>query len=397
MSNTIVKEPQTPVSLSDCLAVGEVLRLIPRELVDKALTEQDRSNRRHRQLPDHLVVYFVILMAMFMDHSYLHILEKLGHTLSWLQGAVDELEAVTVSAVVQARQRIGLAPLKSLFKLFALPLASEATPGAFFHGLRLVVIDGSTFTVEDSVSNAKTFGRSANQQGSSGTPKVHCVALLEYATRVFIDVIFGPYQGSSEKSLSLQLLGRLQPGMLCLGDRLYPSYESCKLVIGSGAHFAWRVKKDFKLKPLKTFADGSYEARMYLYINRKRQKEFVTVRVVEYTVSGHSEKVRIITDILDPKMAPARELAQLYPARWSQETVYGEIKLVLRCRQIVLRSKSPEMVEQELYGLFLAHYVVRYFMFLAASQKGIPPDTLSFKHSLFVIKENLPKLGDFSP
>jgi len=363
-----------------------------------ALTSTNREKRRERLFHDHMVVYFVILMGMFLDLPYRFVMEKFAGALSWLQFSADRLASLTESAIVQARQRVGSTPLRSLFHLFARPLATEVTLGASFHGLRLVIIDGTTFIVSDSEENAKQFGRPSNQSGPTGMPQIRCVGLIEYATRVFIDLVFGPYEGSSETSLALSLLSRLQPGMLCMGDRLYPSHEFCKIVVATGAHFCFRVKKDIKLVPTRVLDDGSYEARMYLYIKRKKQKkEYVTVRVVKYNAAGHSEEIRLITSLLDDKMVPATELAQLYPVRWTEETTYNELKSVLRCRDLVLRSQSPELVEQELYGVFLAHYLVRCFMFSAASQGGVPPDALSFNRAIYLVRENLPKLGDFSP
>jgi Insertion element 4 transposase N-terminal/Transposase DDE domain len=385
-------------SLGDCFAAAELFRLIPREVVDRALASTNREKRRERLFHDHMVVYFVILMGMFLDLPYLFVMEKFANTLSWLQLGAEKLATLSEPAIVQARQRIGASPLRALFKLFACSLSTEETPGAFFHGLRLVVIDGTTFIVSDSKENAKQFGRPANQSGPAGMPQIRCVALIEYATRVFIDLVFGPYEGSSEQSLAPALLSKLQPGMLCMGDRLYPSYEFCKMVVDTGAHFCFRVKKDFKLSPTRVLNDGSYEARLYLHINRKKQRNvYVTVRVVKYNVAGHSEEIRLITSLLDHNMVPAIELAKLYPVRWTEETTYDELKSVLRCRDLVLRSRSPEMVEQELYGVFLAHYLVRCFMFSAASQGGIPPDALSFNRAIYLVRENLPKLGDFSP
>jgi hypothetical protein len=259
-----------------------------------------------------------------------------------------------------------------------------------------MIIDGTTFIVSDTEENAAIFGRPKNQSGPTGMPQVRCVALIEYATRMFVDLVFGPYEGSSEQSLAPKILSKLQTGMLCMGDRLYPSYEFCKTVLDTGAHFVFRAKKDFKLTPIRLFADGSYEARLYLYTKGKKQtKVYLTVRVIRYTVAGHADEIRLITSL--DETVPAIDLARIYPARWTEETTYNELKSVLRCRNLVLRSKSPEMVEQEMYGVFLAHYLVRYFMFSAATQSGIPPDELSFRRAIHLVRENLPQVGAFPP
>jgi hypothetical protein len=389
------KAAEATLAIGDCFTIKHVFEAIPRQSIDRALAGTDRSKRRDKRFPDYLVIYFVILMGLFNDLSYLHIFEKLRETLRWLCGDWNELTSLTNSAITQGRQRVGTRPLKLLFKLVARPMATAATPSAFFHGLHLVLIDGTNFSTEDTPANAEAFGRTANQHGASGFPQVRCVALIEWATRAVIDLVFGPYNGASEQSLSKTILMNLKPGMLCLADRLYPCFENCQMVIG--ADFVWRVKKDVKLKSYRRFKDGSYLAKLYGAGGKRAKAPSLTVRVIEYMVSGIGERLRLITSILEPKQAPAEELAKLYPKRWSQETFNSEIKNTLKSTRVVLRSKSPEAVEQELYGLFLAHYVIRSFMFTAAEYANIPPDILSFKHSVFVIKEQLPKVGAFSP
>jgi len=390
---------KSSLSVGDYFAISQVFQVISRDNIEAALCASDRSNRRDGNFPDYLVVYYVIFMALFMELSYAHVLKKIGEVLEKLDGFDRKVATVSASAITQARQRIGKAPLKALFDLVAKPLASDETPGAFFHSLRLASVDGTIFDAEDSEKNSKEFGSQINDKGAGAYPQVRCVALIENASRATIDVEYGPYVGSSEQSLTKLILARLKPGTLVLGDRLQPGYENCSLVVKAGAHFAFRAKKDFKLTPEDGFEDGSYLAKLYSYDKktRKRLKDSLLVRVVEYKVKGSNEKYRLITSILEPEKAPAGELAKLYPKRWTQETINNEIKTDLRKPRIVLRSKSPDTVIQELYALFLAHYVVRFFMFQAARHAQIPPESLSFKHSVFVLKDNLPKIGSFSP
>lgn len=385
--------------IGDCFTVSQLFKAIPYEIVDKALLNVDRSKRRLGSFPDHLVVYFVVLMGLFMEHSYEHTMMKLGEALSWLSDYCAELKEVSGEAIVQARQRITFQSLMSLFELIARPLATLTTPGAFCFGLRLVTIDGVIFDTEDTPANVVGFGRPKNQKGDGAYPQVRCVAIIEQATRAVIDLAFGSITGTSEHALARQLLVRLKAGTLCLADRLYPCFEFCQIVMNTGAHFVWRVKSDIKLEPYQFFDDKSYLAKLYAYTEsgRRIKDQFLIVRVVEYLLKGSSEKYRLITSIIDPKQAPADELARLYPKRWTQETFNAEIKKTLRKPRIVLRSKKPEQVIQELYGLFIAHFVVRSFMFEAASAANIPPDVLSFTHAVFVLKRNLPKIGSFSP
>ena len=377
------------VHLSDTVLAAQCFKSIPYETVDQALSTVDRTRRQLRKFSDHLVVYFCILMAFFMESSYLHVFERLKQTFDWLCGF--PIPDISDEAIVQARQRVTSAPMKALFQLVAKPLATHDTPGAFFHNLRLTVIDGSTFDVADSPANAE-LGKVTNQSGKSAFPLVRAVALIEWATRAVIDLACGPYVGSSELSLARIIIERMPSGLLCLGDRNFPGTDLCRLVTERGSHFVWRVKRVFKLKPIKRLADGSFLA----YLTDSVDNPLV-VRVIEYKLRGGKETYRIVTSILESTDGGAEELARLYHCRWGVETFIGEIKTDLRAPQILLRSKHPDTVYQELYGMFLAHYVVRAFMFEAAQKAGIPSDHLSFKHAVHVIRTHLPKAGSFSP
>jgi len=384
--------------ITECLTASQVFKAISLDVIDQALSTSDRRTRKLGAFPDHFAVYFVILMGLFMELSYDHTFIMLKEALNWLSDGTAQLREVSDSAITQARQRITYLPLESLFQLIAKPLATNSTPGAFCFGLRLVIIDGTIFDVEDTPENAVGFGRPASKLGDGAYPQVRCVAVIEQATRAVLDVIFGSI-ATSEYYLAEILLRKLSPGMLCLADRLYPSYNLCKLVMDTGAHFLWRVKKDAGLKPIQVFDDGSYLARMYAH-NESRGRikdEWIIVRVVRYTIPGSPEVYRLITSLLKPEQASAEQLARLYPKRWTEETFNAEIKTTLRKPRIVLRSRKPDQVIQELFGLFIAHYVVRSMMAEAASTSGIPPDSLSFGHSVFVLKTHLLKSGDFSP
>jgi hypothetical protein len=399
LSDPVESNESHTATISECLTVGNIFRTIPYDIVDQALRSTDRSKRRLGSFPDHFVIYYVVLMCLFMNLAYAHAMQKLRDALEAMSNGLYNLEKVSDEAIAQARNRVTHRPLEVLFNLVCRPIAGTGTPGAFFKNLLLVVIDGAVFDVEDTVANEIGFGRPKNQAGDGAYPQVRCVALIEQASRAVIDLLFGPITTTSEQSLGQQLLARIKPGMLCLADRLYPTYENCKTVIDAKAYFLWRIKKDVRLEPIEFLLDKSYIARLYAYSeSRHRIKEkFIEVRVIEYELKGSSEKYRLITNILDHSQAPAEQLAKLYPYRWTEETFYEEIKTTLRKPRIVLRSKSPALVIQELYGLFLAHFSIRVFMLDAANKAGIPPDVLSFSHSKFVVTDHLQQIGDFSP
>jgi IS4 transposase len=156
----------------------------------------------------------------------------------------------------------------------------------------------------------------------------------------------------------------------------------------------WRVKKNVRLIPEGRLADGSYLARVYpSEKDRRNGRNAVVVRVIEYTLRGVPEAeglYRLVTTILDSEKASAKELAALYHERWEIENALDELKTHLRGSKIVLRSKTPELVRQEFYGLMMAHYAIRGLMHEAAIKADVDPDQLSFVHSVRVIRRKLP-------
>jgi hypothetical protein len=200
-------------------------------------------------------------------------------------------------------------------------------------------------------------------------------------------------------------LQNLKPGMLCLADRGFSGYPLWQAASQTGAQLLWRIIKNRKLPVLERFRDGSYLSQISpapatLKKMRDPTAPAMTVRVIDYHLPGVSDAepvYRLITTLLDVERYPADELAALYHERWGIETAFAEIKTTLKGADIVLRSKTPELVRQEFWGLLLAHHVVRKLMLEAALSRQRTPDTLSFKHSLSLIRRKLPDSGAVPP
>ena len=261
-------------------------------------------------------------------------------------------------------------------------------------------LDGSTLDVADTAENEQAFGRPGASRGSSAYPKIRFVGLLESGTHVLWAARMDQYK-TDEITLAGAVVPALRKGMLCLADRFFPAYNLWRKAAQTGADLLWRVRKNARLEVDKRLADGSYLSRLYgSTSDRRNGRKAVVVRVIEYRlkdVPGAEPIYRLITTILDPKLAPARELAALYHQRWEIETALDELKTHLRGAQIVLRSKTPELVQQEFYGLLMAHFAIRGLMHEAAFQADEDPDRLSFVHAVHVVQRRMPRFIAIPP
>ena len=195
------------------------------------------------------------------------------------------------------------------------------------------------------------------------------------------------------------MITRLPADALCLADRNFFSYVLWNTALATGAALLWRVPNNLILPKLRRFSDGSYLSTIYPSSKaRAKNKNGVLVRLIEYRLEpGGTEVYRLLCSILDPRKAPGVELANLYPKRWTIETVLGEIKTRLRGARVVLRSKVPDLVRQDFYGLLLAHFGVRALMHEAALEQNVGPADLSFIHAVRTIARYLPLYVSFFP
>lgn len=391
MARTIAELPKGS-RITDYISLGVVARTFPVATVKSVLEATGRSSRRQRELPAHVVVYYVIALALYMQSSYREVLRCLLEGIQWLLNPTVRIKVTGKSGISQARTRLGVDPVKQLHDQIVCPIATEATKGAWFRGWRVVSLDGSTLDVADEDANDAAFGRPVAQRGKSAFPQIRFVSLVESGTHVLFGTRMAGY-GTSEMALAKDVLPCLGQGMLCLADRYFFSFELWQQTQATGAELLWRIKKNVQLPCEQRLADGSYLSRIYPSgQDRKRQRHGVVVRVIEYRlegVDGAEPMYRLITTILDPEKAPAPDLAALYHERWEIETALDELKTHLRGARIVLRSKRPDLVRQEFYGLMMAHFAIRGLMHEAALKADEDPDRLSFIHAVRVIRRKI--------
>jgi len=355
----------------------------PLSIVLDVLQATGRHSRRQRRLPAHHVVYFVIAASLFRDKGLPDVWQHL-HRL----GPEPEPDP---SAFTHARKRLGIRPLRTLFRRLA--CAAPALPGALHKGWRLLALDGSVWEAPDTPGNRDFFGSARNQHGAAAFAQVRVAALCEVRTHAIIDFEYGRYD-DSEQALSGPLLGRVPPGSLVLMDRGLSYFEQVQAVARRRGEVLARVKRARALPVEQELPDGSYRSHIYPSFNdSRRQQNGLAVRVIRYAHDdparpGCGEQAVLITTVLDWQRLSAKEAVLLYPWRWEEEGVLKEVKAGMQQgKQPLLRSKTPALVQQELYGLLLGHYLTRQAMAQAAQLGAAEPSRLSFKGSLEALKD----------
>jgi Insertion element 4 transposase N-terminal len=396
--------------LTDWISLGVLASSVPRDAVDEAVVAAGRAAKRSDgKLPPHVMVYFAMALALFAEEDYEEVAARLTETLaSW--GCWDESWSVPTSGgITQARKRLGPEPLELLFDRVAVPVAGELTRGAFLRGWRLMAIDGFELDVPDTAANAAAFGYSAGAREHPAFPKVRVVTVGECGSHAKVAAQMGPVggKGSCEQALARRMFGRLEEDWLLIADRGFYNWPDWQAAAATGAALLWRVKNDLRLPVLELLPDGSYlsvVARPTLH-NKARARliaaaragerldpaQAMRVRVIEYEIpdrdgDGSGELIALITTITGPAAASAQELAEAYCQRWEEETGNDQLKTCLRGRGSVLRSKSPDMVRQEIYGYLLTHYAISGLICQAATEADIDPDRVKFLRTVRIIR-----------
>ncbi len=398
--------------LSDWISLGVLASWVPRDAVDEAVRVTGKGARRKGgKLPPHVMVYFAMALALLAEEDYEEVWVRLSETLAdW--GCWDDSQAsVTTGGITQARQRLGHEPVKETFTQVAVPVATEDTPGAFLGAWRKMSMDGLEWDVPDTEANAAAFGYpgSGKDSGPAAFPKARAVTISECASHAPVLAAIGPCtsKGSGEQSLARELYPRLEEDWLLMADRNFYNWQDWCAASDTGAALLWRVKSDLILDPLEFFPDGSYRS---VVVNPKvkgvaRQKivdaaragedldpqKARSVRVAEYEVpdregDGKDEIIALITTILDFPDAPAGILARTYHERWESETGNRQLKAYLRGPGKILRSQSPDLAKQEIWGYLLTHYAISALICTAATAAGIDPDRVKFKRTVRIIR-----------
>lgn len=380
-----VRRTPSPISLAlfgDLLSTDRIATVLES---CKAITH------RQRKLPLIFTTQLCIAMSLWSDESLEDIARKLLDG-PQLRGLVPDDGGPSASAICQRRQTLGSAPLQALFEGLCRPLATPTSPEAFCWGLRLMAIDGTTEEVPDTPANAAAFGRASGSRGEGGFPQLQLVYLCEVGTHAIVDVVWGPY-ADSERVGGRTLLRSVEAGMLVLWDGAFQTLEISHQCLARGAQFLGRLPGTVKPRIDERLADGSYLVTLRPHSRRSgADRPPLQVRVIEYELTdpgrpGYRERRRLATSLLDADRYPAPALVMTYHERWEIELVVDEIDTHQRRPRQPFRSRTPDGVVQELYGMLIAHYAIRALMHTVAIRIELPADRLSFVRSLRVVRE----------
>ncbi len=411
-------EQSRTVDLTDVISIGVLTRLVTQEIVDDVLLRTRSKEVRKRGLPARVVVYFVLAMALFSRDSYEEVMRKLVQGLRAVPVVRTGWVVPTSSAFSKARARLGVEPVREIFNRVAVPCAMRSTEGAWRRGRRLMALDGIEIDAPDTPENAERFGYSGvKKKEKSAFVKVPAMALAECGTHTVVEVEIGT-AADSEHSLVDRLVtftDKLGPDMLVLTDRGLYSHDLLAKIIATGADACMRVPAKIDLPVLRWCTDGSFLSYIAEPDAKKRARQGLVsgqksitdlpgthVRVVEYDVPDRGDRSKrelfaLVTNVTDPGELMAVDLAEAYHERWEIEGTFDEIKTHQRGGAVILRSKLPDLVLQELYGYLITHCGVRQLMTEAADQAELDPDRLSFTRSLNIIRRQVTSQAGFSP
>jgi hypothetical protein len=405
---------------TDQVSLGVLASSVPRDVIDDVVVACGRQAKRSDgKLPPHVTVFFTMAMALFADEDYEEVAARLAGTLETWRCWDARWGAPTSGGITRARERLGFEPLAGIFAKVAVPVADLLTRGAFVGSWRLMSMDGFEWDAPDTPANAAAFGYPGGGQDRAAFPKVRVVTVSECGSHAVVDAEIGGIagKGAGEQSLARKLYGRLAGDWMLIADRNFYNWQDWRAAAASGAALLWRVKSDLTLPVLQILPDGSYRSVLIDPKIKGKARRALTdaaragedldedkaalVRVIEYEVpnrdgDGKGELIALITTITQMAAAPAPLLAEAYHQRWEHETGNGQLKTHLRGPGRVLRSKSPDMVRQEIYGYLLAHHALSALICRAATETDIDPDRVKFTRTVRIVRRAIGP-ADFPP
>jgi hypothetical protein len=357
--------------------------------VDAAIARHTPATLRRRKLPAESVVWLVVGMALFRDHSIADVVRRLDLVVPEAEGGKG---AVVDGALPKARYRVGEAPLHDLFATSASHWSHASAAQDQWRGLSVYAMDGTTLSVPDTEENREAFHLPATGRGQSGYPKVRVVTLMAARSHLLVDAVIGPFhgKGTAEPSLARPMWDGVPDHALLIADRNFIDYAQLHRFrhTGTDRHWLVHMKKNLAYQPVRDLGDGDQLVEVVIGDHHRREDaqlpRQMPVRIISYELDGGPQ--RLMTSLLDAERWPADEVIEMYHERWEIEIAFDELKTHMLERTESLRSKAPVGVRQEIWGLLLAYNLIRHRMAIAARKLDIEPRGMSFVYSLRLIR-----------
>ena len=369
--------------------------LLEPELVEQCLQDTGVTTVRKRRLPMDFMVWAVVGMALFRDMPMRQLVSHLDLMLP------GNRPYVAASAVVQARQRLGADVMKRMFELTN-QLWFDKLPTSHWNNLSILAVDGTVWRTPDTPENSASFGRTANQLKESDYPQIRMVNQMEVSSHLVTATEFGSIAQASEVDLAAKLIERTPDHSLTLFDKGFYALGLLEQWHRAGEERHWliplRKGAQYTVKTSFSSTDKLVEIKLSPQAKKKwdNAPETVEARLVSKKVG--KKDVAILTSMTDTMRYPEADIVDLYAHRWEIEQAYREMKQYMLKNELTLRSKRPELVEQELWGMLVAYNLLRYMMAqMAYSLKQVEPNQISFKQASHYLVGQLHMLVNISP
>ncbi|EWH08064.1 transposase-like protein, partial [Catenovulum agarivorans DS-2] len=364
--------------LDDVNTLEKLKAILDPSILEQAFKHAGVATIRRRRLPLEAVMWSVIGMGLFRNETVWDIANRLDISLP------GKSKLVAPSALVQGRQRLGYEAVQHTFKLLAQKTFSSQ-PFEQWCGLNLLAVDGVSFRTHDNEENREAFGSDSNQYGELSYPQIRMCSLMEVSSHLLLDCNFDSRR-VGEMSLAQRLLPSVPDNSLTLFDR---GYYSLGLLYqwqnqGDNTHWMLPARKDLQYRVEHSISENDEIVTLFTSPQaKKKHKELpsaISARLTTYKVDGKS--YRVLSSLIDPIRFPYDELTEVYTKRWEIELGFREIKQGLNHCKHTLRSKKPDMVRQELWGLLLAYNLIRIIMLDATKDEELLPIQLSFSQCM---------------
>lgn len=367
--------------------------------IEEALQATHKASIRRRKLPAEAVLWLVLAMALFRDRSVLAVATHLG--LIQDRHAPQGRARVVPASVAQARARVGPEPMAWLFHKTADTWGGESADAHRWHGLAVRAMDGTCLRVPDTPENEEAFGRPKTSRGLAAYPQLRLIAVSAPRTHLLVDLVIGAFfQG--EVTLAASAWDRLPDFSVMIVDRSFLDYGTLYHLHQSGTERHWlvRAKRHLRWRVLRKLGEGDDLVEVKTHSDaRKRHPDLpktIILRAIRYQLRGFPPQI-LLTSMVDAAAYPAADVVLLYHERWEIELGFDEKKTHLLQRQETLRSKTPDGVRQEVWGLGLAFNLVRLLMAQVAQKVGLPPHRISFWNTVLLVRNFAVTAWDVAP